>query len=488
MKIEEIFNEEKTAGEVIAELKSRRYIPNPDAETAKKALDPNKHNINNPLLRPDKRVKVDADNDANSAQKVIEVGGEESTNYRIEKVARIKLALQKLIIKRAVAFLFGNPVAYNANPKGANQEMVVKALKRILHDVKSNSLNRKIARATFGFKECAELWYPVEKDNNNYGFKSKFKLRCSLFSPAFGDTLYPYFDETGDMTAFSREFSRTELGNVEKSVDYFETYTDEEHWLWKRGTNGFDVVDGYPKPVAIGKIPVVYAHQDEFETQDVDSLIDRLETLLSNFADTNDYHAAPKIFIKGELKGFSKKGESGAIIEGEDGSDAKYLAWQNAPESVKLEIETLLRMIYTMTQTPDISFDSVKGLGAISGIALKLLFMDAHLKVQDKLEIFDEYLQRRVNVIKAFIGQFNTALESECDEMEIEPEVTPYMLTSEIDELNYWMTANGNKPVVSQEESVEKAGISKNPKDTYAKIQDESTRENTFVIGEPVDA
>lgn len=487
MTIEEIFSKE-TSGEVIAELKSRRYIPNPDVESAKKALDPELHNINDPLLRPDKRVKVDNDNEANSAQKVIEVGGEESSNYRIEKVARIKLALQKLIIKRAVAFLFGNPVIYNNDAKGVNQEMIEKALKRILYDVKSNSLNRKIARAVFGFKECAELWYPVEKENSNYGFKSKFKLRCALFSPAFGDTLYPYFDETGDMTAFSREFSRTESGLVDKSINYFETYTDEEHWLWKQGANGFEVVDGYPKTVAIGKIPIIYAHQEEFETQDVDSLIDRLETLLSNFADTNDYHAAPKIFIKGELKGFSKKGESGAIIEGEDGSDAKYLAWQNAPESVKLEIETLLRMIYAITQTPDISFDSVKGLGAISGIALQLLFMDAHLKVQDKREIFDEYLQRRVNVIKAFIGLFNTSLQKDCDEMEIEPEITPYMLTSEIDEINKWLAANGNKPLVSQKQSVKAANLSQDTDADFEQIQEESSRENTFMIGEPVDA
>lgn len=482
MTIEEIFKQ-ATSNDVISELKSRRYIPQPDVESANNALDPKLHKINDPILRPDKRVKVDSDNEAESAQKVIDTGGE-STNYRIEKVARIKLALQKLIIKRAVSFCFGNQVNYNASPENANQELIIKALNRILYDVKSNSLNRKIARSIFGHKECAELWYPVEKPNSNYGFKSQFKLRCALFSPAFGDTLYPYFDETGDMVAFSRSFSRKDNG--ENAVDYFETYTDAEHWLWINSANGYEVAPGYPKVVPIGKIPVIFGHQEQFETEDVDSLIDRLETLLSNFADTNDYHAAPKIFIKGELKGFSKKGESGAIIEGEDGSDAKYLAWQNAPESVKLEIETLLRMIYTITQTPDISFDSVKGLGAISGIALKLLFMDAHLKVQDKKEIFDEYLQRRVNVIKAYIGKFNTALESECEMLEIEPEITPYMLTNEIDDLNYWLTANGNKPVVSHEESIEKAGISSNPKDSFQKIQDESSRENSFVIGEPV--
>lgn len=488
MTIEEIFKK-PTSNEAIAELKSRRYIAQPDVESAKKALDPELHKINDPMERKDKRVKVDNDNEANSAQKVIKVGGEESANYRIEKVARIKLALQKLIIKRAVAFLFGNEVSYNADPKGNNQELIMKALKRILYDVKSNSLNRKVARATFGFKECAELWYPVEKPNSNYGFKSKFKLRCALFSPAFGDTLYPYFDETGDMTAFSREFSRNETGNsANKAVGYFETYTDTEHWLWKQGVNGYEVIDGYPKKIAIDKIPVIYAHQEEFETEDVDSLIDRLETLLSNFADTNDYHASPKIFVTGQINGWSKKGESGSVIEGEDGATMNYVSWQNAPESVKLEIETLLRMIYTITQTPDISFDSVKGLGVISGIALQLLFMDAHLKVQDKREIFDEYLQRRVNVIKAFIGQFNTTLEADCDELEIEPEITPYMLTSEIEQINMWLAANGNKPLVSQKASVKAANLSQDTDADFDQIQEESSRENTFTIGEPVDA
>jgi SPP1 family phage portal protein len=240
------------------------------------------------------------------------------------------------------------------------------------------------------------------------------------------------------------------------------------------------VVAGYPRQISIGKIPVIYGHQDQFETEDVDSLIDRLETLLSNFADTNDYHAAPKIFIKGELKGFSKKGESGAIIEGEDGSEAKYLEWSSAPESVKLEIETLLKMTYTITQTPDISFDSVKGLGAISGVALKLLFMDAHLKVQDKKEVFDDYLQRRVNVIKSYIGKFNTALEKECEMIEIEPEITPYMLTNEIDEINMWLAANGNKPLVSQKQSVKSANLSQDPEADFEQIQNENAA-NSYV-------
>lgn len=111
--------------------------------------------------------------------------------------------------------------------------------------------------------------------------------------------------------------------------------------------------------------------------------------------------------------------------------------------------------------------------------------MDAHLKVQDKKEIFDDYLPRRANVIKAYIGKFNTKLEADADNLEIDPEITPYMLVDELNELNYWLTANGNKPVLSQEESIEKAKLSNNPKVTMEKINDESARDNSFVIGEP---
>lgn len=483
MKVTDIVNAE-SPNDVIQEMRNHRFIPLPDADAARKALDPDEHDINDPILRPDKRVKV---TDDAQGEKVISVEGDGDGNFRTERVARIAVAIQRLIVNRAVSFVFGNDPEYNASPENNNQKAVMAAFDRILYDVKSRSLNRRVARSIFGYKECAELWYTVEMDepHKTYGFPTEFKLRCAVFSPERGDTLYPYFDATGDMVAFSRAFSRKEGG---KSINYFETYTDEEHCLWVEGANGYEMAEGYPKLVAIGKIPVVFGHQDRFETQDVDKLVDRLEKLLSNFADTNDYHASPKIFTTGQINGWSKKGESGAVIEGEEGATMQYVSWQNAPESVKLEIETLLRLIYTITQTPDISFDSVRGIGAVSGVALKLLFMDAHLKVQDKREIFDDYLQRRTSIIKAYIGEFNRNLKDDCDNLLIEPEIVPYMLVDEKEEVEYWMTANGNKALISQEESIEKAGLTSNAESTMEKIGNESARDSSFVIGEPMEA
>jgi len=476
--------EDSDINAIIEELKSGRNAPQPDMNTILSQLEPSKHDIFDKIKRPDKIVKVDNPEPAKNHQS-LETGytGGEKEQTKLIPVARIALAIQKLIVKRAVAFTFGNPVTLNAEPENEDEKTVLNAVKKVLFSTKSRTINRKVAREIFSTTEAAELWYPVKKPTN-YGFSSNFKLRVAVFSPKKGDKLYPYFDEAGDMIAFSREFVIKD--KKEKECTYFETYTDAAHLMWEQDNAQWQLVKGYPKTNVINKIPIVYGRQDFVEWEDVQGLIDRLETLLSNFADTNDYHASPKIVVKGDVLGFAKKGESGAILqlEGEN-ADAKYLSWQHAPESVKLEIETLLRMIYTVTQTPDISFDSVKGIGAISGIALKLLFLDAHLKVQDKMDIFDDYLQRRLSIIQAYLAQFKTGLKEACESLTIEPEIVPYMIDDEKAKVDLLMAANGGKPVASQKTTVQQLGWVDDTDAEYKQILDEENASAYVDISEP---
>ena len=162
----------------------------------------------------------------------------------------------------------------------------------------------------------------------------------------------------------------------------------------------------------IGKIPIVYARQDETEWYRVQNLIESDEELRSNFSDTNKYHASPTVAVKGKIEGFAKKGEAGKVIQMDQNADAKYLEWSQASESVKTEHEMNREDIFALTQTPDISFNNVKALGNLGVAAQKMLFMDAHLKVMDKEEILGEYLQRRINLIVAFLANMNTSFKS----------------------------------------------------------------------------
>lgn len=493
MTIEELL--EKSGSEltnVINELRNGRNTPEPNSKEYAAQFDPKLHEVNDRRKRPDKLVVVDKDSDEYGEVKNINPNAELTTEqgFRIEPVARIALAIQKLIVKRAVAFTFGNPVTYNANPEDEAQKALLQAINRVFYDVKEETLNRRIARSLYSTTEVAELWYPVETEPHElYGFKKNIKFKVAVFSPMFGDRLYPYFDEARDLIAFSREFTRKDRDLITRT--YFETYTKDKHYLWsceglETTTGGnWELVEGYPKDITIGKIPVIYASQPQVEWEDVQSLIDRLEKLLSNFADTNDYHASPKIFVQGKVVGFARKGEAGAIIEGEQGATAQYLSWANAPESVKLEIDTLLRMIYTITQTPDISFDTVKGLGAISGVALQLLFMDAHLKVQDKTEIFSEYLQRRINVLKAYMGQANINWKGAASRLIVEPKITPYIIEDELSKINILQAANGQKQIASRKATIQRLGWAENVDDEEAAIQAEEDREKSYYQGEP---
>jgi SPP1 family phage portal protein len=165
-------------------------------------------------------------------------------------------------------------------------------------------------------------------------------------------------------------------------------------------------------PNPFKKIPVVYYHQPYTEWHDVERLIERLEIKMSNHADTNDYFDSPIIVAKGTIESFAKKGEAGKIIQAMEGADINYLTWDQAPESTRMEIQNLEKYIYSLTHTPDVSFEQMKGLSQFSGIALKMLFLDAHLKAADKEEIFGIGVQRRYNLLKTIIVSLDPSMKA----------------------------------------------------------------------------
>lgn len=446
---------------VIPLLKKHRNKPEVDVEKALKAIDPLRHDVMDETIRKKKEVSTD-------------------TGTKFEEVARIALAFQKLIINHAVSFCFGNEVNQDCIINNDTDRQAFEAYKNVLKDNKSKSLNRKIARALFTFSEVAEYWYTVETEKGEgIGVDKNKKIRVSLLTPD-KNKLYPYFDETGKMIAFSREYQVIE--NDEK-VSYFETWTDEDYTLMDLEGNIKD--NGY-KVHGLGKIPIVFLSQDDRETADIDKLVDRLETTLSNFADNIDYHSAPITVVNGPIRSFLKKGEQGGILEVDTEVKPYYLEWSQAPEATRTEVETLTSLIYTLTQTPDISFDNMKNIGSVAEMTLRLMFMDAHLKVQDKCEIFDDSLQRRASIIKNYLctlldGEIATAAKK----MAISQEIVPYMYGDTASEINNLLSANGNKPLISHKQSVIKAALTPDPAADYEQILTEGNEDSYTDITEP---
>ena len=407
-----------------------------------------------------------------------EIKNEAGEKIRDKPVNRIAIPVQKYIVGSAVSFGFGNNVQIKSNAEeGSLEEVVEKAIERILYENKTNIKNRQIARELYRSTEIAEYWYYQKVETHeDYGFPCNFRIKLKLFVPWKNDILYPMFDEYDNMVAFSRGFS---LMNKEKKViEYFETFTDTEVKRFKKDDIGWveDVIEGIGKNV-IEKIPVVYASQEETEWEDVKSDIERLELLFSRHAEINDYHASPLLFITGNVSSLPQAGEANKAMMGDPGSDAKVISWESAPESVKLEIETRLENIHKFTKTPDL-FRQVKGLSQISGIMLKMLFMDAHLKVMEKNEIWDDYFQRRFNILKSYVGKLlNTKLADAANKLELEPVIKPFMIQDTKEWVETLMTANGNKPLLSQEYSAELSTLA--PKEDWLILEAEQEKERT---------
>jgi len=466
--LEQIFVPERPIADIIKDLKYYKdnVMSLPKWSELEKDYEPKLHRImTDKTTYPDKAIK------------------DEKTGavLRYEPMTRVAVGLQKLATKRMSEFMFTIPVkSITEDTKDQTLKDQKKAIDKVLKKNKWNSVNKKRGKIISSECECATLWYVVPGDNSSYGFTSKFKLKHLIFSPANGDGLYPTFDDNGDLIAFSREFTKKEGS---KSTTIFETWTKDEHIVYESGEAGWIELfaqtqedgAGVREQLTIGKIPVIYSKRNTPIWADADSgKVHEIELLLSRNGETIAYHSAPVLIVKGKLVGAPTKGESNKVFFTEDANgDAKYVSWTQAPEAVKFQFETLLRMYFQELQLPDLSFDNMKGIGAQSGFSMQMLFSDAHLKVGDESEIYEELFEREYNVIKAFLGEMNTKWKSTIDNLEIEPVITPFMINDEKTTVEMLIAANGNQPVISQKQSIRLSGLVENADDEYEQIKSE---------------
>lgn len=403
-----------------------------------------------------------------------------------EEVNRMGLPLQKLIVNRRVAFMNVGNMEIDCKPVTDQDKTLLDMVQKCREDNKLKYRAKEIAKRMMSELQCASLWYSEDVEAGYWGDlspKATKRMRMRVLSPLLGDELLPVFNGLGDLVYFGRKYTTTkDVTSVEVTADVIKTasdkiehvdiYTSEFVYKFEKADKNWMLVSKVAH--SYGKIPIIYYHQDRPEWADVQSVITRLETLLSNFADTNDYNGSPILVAKGKIKGFSAKGERGKVLELEgENSDIKYVTWQQAPESIKLEIETDLDFIYTCTQTPNISFKEMKGLGASpSGVAFDRILMDAHLAAQNKLDdTYGECAQRELNFLKSACVAINTTLLPSKN-LQMTPKFTLFRIDDQRDSIdNASVAFQGG--IASLKTAVAMAGLTDSNEDEVKAIQRE---------------
>lgn len=454
------------AGDAYKQLTSQKYKKQVSLDDVNKALDPSKHAVFDEAKRPKKTIdKPTGKKDDN---------GELITQETKVDVNRLPVSFQELILSRAVAFLYGNDIKLKYFGKSDADKALFDLVEATLSDNKMHFRRKERARKVLSECEAATLWFFVDNPTAT-GDEPKLKLKCRLLCESNGDTLYPHYDEFGDMDAFSREYVITE---GDKKVTYFDVYTAESTYFYK--VDSGNLVQRAPAAKNIfGKIPVIYYKWDKPVWYIVQKLIERYEERLSNTADTNDYDGDPMLLLKGDTPTWFDKGERGKVVVTDSDGDGKYITHDQMSGSVEFELKTLKELIYTLSQTPDISFENLKSLGSdISGIALKFMFMDAHMAAENRWEVFGEMEQRELNLLKTMIGKAQMIkYAGNVNTCIIEPLMTPYLPKNEKEIIQNLLSANGGKPIICQESSVDESPFGYDATEQMEKLNAEANAE-----------
>src|SRR5665647_625125 len=436
-----------------------------DQETALKQYKVEGHDVFDESLRPKRLVWRDTGRKDTDGQPI-------QTQVMVE-VVRVGIPWQKIITERRVGFMLSDPVKtvaiYASGEPTEKEKLLVKMVEKIQNDNKMDYKNKEILRRKLSEMEVAVIWYYTATGDP----KQKFTLSSKILSPELGDTLYPLFDSVGNMISFRRDYK---LNNGEKDIAHSDIYTPEFEYKYVdvagkmildqevTGLNasGVEVVMN-PIPNIALKLLIEYYWQPVPVWNDEQPMIGRHEEVTSNHGGMNDKFGAPILAVAGKVTSIETNNQTGTLLQLENEATANYLNLASEPQSIKLEQENLERYIYSMSQTPDISFEAMKDIGNVSGVALRLMFLDAHMAVRVEEETFGIGLQRRLNIIKSAIGALiDTSLAKEAATITLKPIITPY-LPANISEMIENLTVAKTGGIMSTETCVEKNPLVSDP-------------------------
>ena len=391
-------------------------------------------------------------------------------------VTRITYDLQRLAVKRMTALVTGLPVKRVYKPENDRQKEVARVMEKMYERNRIDSVNIERCNMLFASCEVMTLWYAVEERNDLYGTLSPIKLRCRNFSPMFGDELYPLFDEYGDMIALSVGYTRKVGG---KTVSYFDAYTSDRHIKFS-SEGGWNIVED--EAITLGKIPGIYGFRPTPIWEDTSKIVYEMEWAMSRNGNYLRENSKPLVVVFADEAieygdeatddPYQFKGK--AVMQYPKGSNAAYITWQQAVENLKFFISELRQSFFTQLQLPDWSYESMKAT-PMSGESRKQLFIDCQLKVKDESGRLIEYFDRETNIVKAYAKVImGEGYAADIDALPVENVITPFTINDDKDTIQNLSLANGNKPIISQRESVEMLGWSTDVDKTMEEIANES--------------
>lgn len=454
MELHELLAKERSPKDIIRDIKAMKAsLGIPKWEEVKKEYYPELH-----------RIKIDQ-----------EFWKDKGSKRKPRKVSRITYALQKIATRRMTQMAFALPVkrVYAYNNESAKHKEIIESIEKIYERIHIDSINRKRMPMFFASCELLTIWYAVDtggEEHHDYGFPTKYKLRCKSYSEMNGYTLYPIFDDYDDLLGMCIEYRNDEVvDGARKEVYNFEIFTKDRHLHYKGALDTIEPEPFKDERIKIGKLPLAYMYRHMPIWEDQTNNCDEIELAYSRQSEILRHNSAPYLKVSGQMSTAKGKAanpndssddidDARRIIRVDNGGDLSYVTWDQSVEAVKFFVSDIKENSEEQLQLPNLSMTKMADLGGIGYDARKTVLTDAHLKVGDESGELIMFLEREWKVIVAFIGFMNPSWKSDLSQISCEHIITPFIQNDEKEDIEKWTLASG-EPLISERTALARSGM-----------------------------
>lgn len=203
----------------------------------------------------------------------------------------------------------------------------------------------------------------------------------------------------------------------------------------------------------------------------------------SKAADTNNYFADPKLKATADvLENMTGGGTNnvGEVIQltDKERSSIEYLSPPEYSSMKDSEKKDLAQSILFDTFTPDFSYENMKGLGTLSGEAMRRAMALGYMKRDNLKEIYDELVDREKNLILAIMMNVtHIEMREELSRLVVEHEFSEPFLEDKDKNINTVATLY-DSGLVSLPTAVEMLSLTDKPEEEIRRILDEKSEYN----------
>ena len=356
---------------------------------------------------------------------------EEKKRWFTRKVARVTTNLPEVFASQRTSMLTGDHVDLKLASGGDSQESQellaefmegwdYKDMEKAFYDLVSLS---------FKYVDCAILFF---LDNGKVGWRSMAYPK--------GDIIYPHYNAYGRVCLFGRKYKGW---NGEEEVEYLDVYDDRDYMRYRyasqeeRSNNPETVwvVDASPVPHGFRRCPVAYHCGTDTVAGPAMSILDSFDLAMSQLCENNKQYALRIFYALGSNVDIqaSLDGRPMTVTSTDVNTKVGFLEPAEASGSFDVQMRQLIKSAYQAAHCTEPV--EIKSGADISSLTVQMMSKDSYHQALLDAKDFQPALNDMIEFFK-----YGYAVEmgksSKYENLLIKGTVNPYIMRSEVEEVN----------------------------------------------------